>query len=74
MKAQSTTVQHTNVLDELIDNAVGLPVGSQDLLLMMAKAMRHTRNCLIGDVSEQPRNPPADRPAWGRSQPGKGDV
>ena len=50
MKAQSTTVQHTNVLDELIDNAVGLPVGSQDLLLMMAKAMRHTRNCLIGDV------------------------
>lgn len=63
LKAQSTTVQHTNVLDELIDNAVGLPVGSQDLLLMMAKAMRHTRNCLIGDVSEQPRKPPANPPA-----------
>ena len=64
MKAQSTAVQQTKVLDELIDNAIGLPVGSQDLLLMMAKAMRHTRNCLMqGDVGEQPRNPPADWPA-----------
>ncbi len=63
MKAQSTTVQQMKVLDELIDNAIGLPVSSQDLLLMMAKAMRHTRNCLMqGDVSEQSRNPPAGRP------------
>jgi len=64
LKAQSTTVQQVKILDELIDNAVGLPVESQDLLLMMAKAMRHTRNCLMqGDVNNQPRNPPADRPA-----------
>ena len=64
MKAQNTTVQQIRILDELINSAVGLPVESQDLLLMMAKAMRHTRNCLMqGDVNNQPPNPPADRPA-----------
>ena len=64
MEAHGTTVHQMNVLDEIIDNAIGLPVSSQDLLLMMAKAMRHTRNCLMqGDVSKQPRDPPADRPA-----------
>ncbi len=60
MAMQNTTVQQVKVLDELIDNAIGLPVGSQDLLLMMAKAMRHTRDCM---TAEQPRKPPVDRPA-----------
>ena len=31
MKAQSTTVQHTNVLDELIDNAVIIKKGKKDV-------------------------------------------
>lgn len=34
------------IADELIDNAIGLPVESQDLVLMMAKAMQHTRQCI----------------------------
>lgn len=64
MATQNTTVQQVKVLDELIDNAIGLPIGSQDLLLMMAKAMRHTRDCMTQqDVAEQPRKPPVDRPA-----------
>lgn len=64
MTTQNTTVQQVKVLDELIDNAIGLPVGSQDLLLMMAKAMRHTRDCMTQqDVVEQPRKPPENRPA-----------
>ena len=68
LKAQSTIVHQGKVLDELIDNAIGLPVGSQDLLLMMAKAMRYTRNCLLrGDVGGQPRDPPADWPTHGCS-------
>lgn len=64
MTTQNTAVQQVKVLDELIDNAIGLPVGSQDLLLMMAKAMRHTRDCMTQqDVTEQPRKPPENRPA-----------
>lgn len=47
------------VLEEIIDNASELPVESQDLLLMMAKAMRHTRNCVIRqNDAEQLRKPP----------------
>lgn len=64
METQNTSVQQVRVLDELIDNAIGLPVGSQDLLLMMAKAMRHTRDCITQQgVAEQPRKPTVDRPA-----------
>lgn len=64
MTTQNTTVQQVKVLDELIDNAIGLPVGSQDLLLMMAKAMRHTRDCMTQqDVAEQLRKPPENRSA-----------
>lgn len=64
MTTQNTSVQQVKVLDELIDNAIGLPVGSQDLLLMMAKAMRHTRDCMAKqDVAEQPRKPNVERPA-----------
>lgn len=57
MTTQNTTVQQLKILDELIDNAIGLPVSSQDLLLMMAKAMRHMRDCLTQENS-QPRKPP----------------
>ena len=63
MTEQNITVQKIKILDELIDNASGLPVGSQDLLLMMAKAMRHTRNCLTQETSEAPRKPPVNRTA-----------
>ena len=46
------------MLDEIIDNAIELPVESQDLLLMMAKAMRYTRECVIRQSSaEQSLNP-----------------
>ncbi len=35
------------VADEIIDNAAGLPLENQELLLMMAKAMQYTRSCII---------------------------
>lgn len=38
------------VLDEIISHAAGLPADTQYLLLMMAKAMRYTRECLVGQV------------------------
>lgn len=46
LTTQNSSIQQIKVLDELIDNAIGLPLGSQDLLLMMAKAMRCTRDCM----------------------------
>lgn len=38
--------KQTELLDELIDNATGLPVESQELLLMMARGMAYTRECM----------------------------
>ena len=59
MTTQDGSAKQVQVLDEIIDNAIMLPVGSQDLLLMMAKAMRHTRDCMLQQGSiEQPRKPP----------------
>ena len=40
-------VGQVKILDEIINNATGLPLESQDLLLMMAKAMRYTRDCIV---------------------------
>lgn len=59
MRTQNNSVQQIKVLDELIDNAIDLPLDSQDMLLMLAKAMRRTRDCIIGqDAVQQPRKPP----------------
>lgn len=61
---QNKSAKQVQVLDEIIDNAVMLPVGSQDLLLMMAKAMRHTRNCMIQQGAiEQPCKPATEKSA-----------
>lgn len=58
MTTQISSTQQAKVLDEIIDNAIELPVESQDLLLMMAKAMRYTRECVIRQSSaEQSLNP-----------------
>ncbi len=40
------STQQVKLLDEIIDNAAGLPLESQDLLLMMAKAMKYTRDSI----------------------------
>lgn len=59
MATQNNSTQQVKVLDEIIDNAIMLPAGSQDLLLMMAKAMRHTRDCMIQqDTTKQPCKSP----------------
>lgn len=35
------------MLDEIIENAIGLPIESQGMLLMMAKAMKYTREYML---------------------------
>ena len=39
------------MIDEIIENAVGLPIESQGMLLMMAKAMRYTREYMLRQSS-----------------------
>ena len=46
MSMQTNSTKKVKILDEIINNATGLPLESQDLLLMMAKAMRYTRDCI----------------------------
>ena len=53
------TDKEKKVLDELIDNAVLLSPESQNLILMMARAMQYTRNCITRQgTGGQPRKYP----------------
>lgn len=47
---QLNSVNKVSVLDEIIDNAVELPIEGQDFLLMIAKSMRYTRDCVIRQI------------------------
>lgn len=47
MTLEINSTNQTRVLDEIIDNAAGLPVESQNLLLTVAKAMRYTRKSIM---------------------------
>lgn len=47
LEVQLTSTKNVTVLDEIIDNASELPLESQDWLLMMAKSMRYTRDCIV---------------------------
>lgn len=59
MTAQIGSVEKVKILDEIIDNAIELPLESQDWLLMMAKSMRYTRNCMVRQQEiSQSRNSP----------------
>ena len=61
MGMQLTSTKDVTVLDEIIDNASGLPLESQDWLLMMAKSMRYTRDCIVRkNRVEPPVTPNAD--------------
>lgn len=46
LTAGSDWMRHINLPLEIIDNARGLSIENQKLLLMMAKAMRYTRECM----------------------------
>ncbi len=46
MAVKSGSTQRVKLLDEIIDNAAGLPLEKQDALLMMAKAMKYTRDSM----------------------------
>lgn len=59
MAVQTSSPQQRKVLDEIIDNARDLPLESQVWVLMMAKAMCHTRNCVVKqDKVESNHKPP----------------
>lgn len=55
LTTQNNGIEKISTLNQLIDNAIELPLGSQNLLLMMAKAMRHTRDCIEHKSADQSR-------------------
>lgn len=56
MKEKDDSVQQVKILNELIENAMGLPIESQNLLLILAKGMAYTRDCLVKqNTAEQTR-------------------
>lgn len=56
---QKDSEQTKKVLDEIIENAIELPVESQNLLLMMARAMQYTKKCMTEHSTEgQKQEPP----------------
>ena len=67
MTMQKEEERQNRVLKEIIDNAKELPVESQNLLLILARGMVFTRNCMMRTkagapprlcAADQPRMPP----------------
>ena len=51
---EKNLTEQENVLNEIIENAIGLPPDNQEVLLMIAKAMKYTRECIIREyITEQ---------------------
>lgn len=59
LTTQNASAEDTKIVDEIMENAAGLPIESQYMLLMMAKAMCYTRDCVIRQLAaEQTRKLP----------------
>lgn len=64
MTMQKEEERENRVLKEIIDNAKELPVESQNLLLILARGMVFTRNCMMRqNAADQPRMPPDEHSA-----------
>lgn len=50
---QNASRGNTKVVDEIINNAVGVPIESQYMILMMAKAMKYTRDCVMRQLAAE---------------------
>jgi len=53
LSMQTNSTKKVKILDEIINNAIGLPIESQIQLLMMARAMRYTRDCIMRENSDE---------------------
>lgn len=60
MSVQLSSREKADIADEIINNAIGLPVENQELLLMMAKAMQYTRNCVLRQEADRPASPASE--------------
>lgn len=50
---QNASGRNAKVMDEIITNAAGFPIESQYMILMMAKAMKYTRDCVMRQLSAE---------------------
>ena len=54
MTAHFNSGQDRGIAGKIIGNAMELPLENQELLLMMAKAMQYTHNCMLHQKTGRP--------------------
>lgn len=47
MAVQTSPANKAAIVNEIIDNAVELPLESQNVVLLIAKSMKYTRECVM---------------------------
>lgn len=47
MAVQTSSANKAAIINEIIDNAVELPLESQNVVLLIAKSMKYTRECVM---------------------------
>ncbi len=57
MTTQMNPKKKEVILCEIIENAAELPLENQNLLLMLAKSMKYTRDCMV--MKERTMAPPS---------------
>lgn len=61
MKTQNNSDSQANLLEKILDNAIELPLESQNSLLMLAKGMAFTHECLTKrEGTSEPTKPPSN--------------
>lgn len=47
MTTQTSSANKAAIVNEIINNAVELPLESQNVILLIAKSMKYTRECVM---------------------------
>lgn len=47
MAVQTSSTNKAAIINEIIDNAVELPLEGQNVVLLIAKSMKYTRECVM---------------------------
>lgn len=45
------SLEQGKALDDIIENAIGLPLDNQEVLLLIAKSMKYTRECIMNECN-----------------------
>lgn len=50
---EKNSVDQGKVLDEIINNATGLPPDGLEIILLIAKSMKYTRECMMKECNKK---------------------